>query len=675
MDAPMDATTPSFSSQKADGPALLASVDCMHRDAAPAAPSRGRAALLNVLKLCGKEKNLEKVRGLHAELIGRDLIGGDGGMATAFVTAYARCGAMQEALGIFRKIPVRNTVSWSALIAGYTQNGLGHEALGCFEHMRDDNVRADAITYVSVLKACGMVGSLEIGEYVDAEVRKQGLLQEDVILGNALADMYAKCGAVEKAQQVFEQLRVRDVISWSSLISGYVQCGHAREALRCFQEMQDTGICPNGVTYISVSRACGILGSLVTGEGIVARARKEGLLKKDVVLGNALIDMYTRCGTLQKAQELFEELPVRNVVSWNVLIAGYTQNGFGHEALETFRKMQDAGVCPDAVTYISILKACGIVGSLEIGVEIDTEVRKKGLLQKDIVLGTALVGMYSKCGALDKARELLEQLPVRNVVTWSALISGYVQNGLASEALQCFRRMQVSRVRPDAVTYACILKACGILGSLDSGEDIYVDIRKQGRLLQKDVVLGNALVDMYSKCGVLEKALDVFKCLPVRNVVSWSSLIAGYTQLGQSDVVLTLYRRMKEEGVMPNPVTFIVLLTACSHAGLVKEGGKLFDEMYTGYALIPTLEHYTCMVDLIGRAGDFDKMKALLDEVPTCNHIPLLLSILGACSKWRDVRFGRWAFKQIISVDGNCAAAYVCMESIYAGSWNESEYM
>ena len=183
-------------------------------------------------------------------------------------------------------------------------------------------------------------------------------------------------------------------------------------------------------------------------------------------------------------------------------------------------------------------------------------------------------------------------------------------------------------------------------------------------------MLGNALVDMYSKCGSLEKAQEVFEQLPTRNNVSWSCLIAGYTQLGKSSMVLDLYRRMKGEGVMPNPITFIVLLTACSHAGLVKEGRKLFDEMYLAYALSPTTEHYTCMIDLFGRAGDFDEMKALLEKMPSCDHIPLYLSILGACSKWRNVKFGIWAFKQVMDLDGNCAAAYMYMESMYTSSWN-----
>ena len=253
----MDATTPPFLQEKSELLSFSGS-SFENNEKVPTMQSHSRITLLNVLKLCSKKKNLHKVRRIHAELIEQNLIGNDCHIATAFITTYAKCGAMEEAREVFEKIRVRNVVSWSVLISGYIQNGLSHEALRCFKRMRDDSVCADAITYVSVLKACGIVRSLEIGEYVDLEVRKQGLLEKDIILGNALADMYSKCGALQKAREVFDQLRVRDVISWSSLISGYVQQGLGHEALQCFQEMQDTGVCPNALTYISVSKACGI---------------------------------------------------------------------------------------------------------------------------------------------------------------------------------------------------------------------------------------------------------------------------------------------------------------------------------------------------------------------------------------------------------------------------------
>jgi pentatricopeptide repeat protein len=272
--------------------------------------------------------------------------------------------------------------------------------------------------------------------------------------------------------------------------------------------------------------------------------------------------------------------------------------------------------------------------------------------------------MYSKCGALEKAREVFEQLPHQNIVSWNAMITGYVQNGLGYEALKHFERLQSSKIRPDAVTYICALRACGMVGSLEVGNDIDTEVRQQG-LIPKDILLSTTLIDMYSKCSVMWKAQEVFEHLPVRTVTSWSALIAGYAQLGQANIALDLYRRMRSEGIFPNSVTFIVLLNACSHAGLVKEGEKLFDEMCLHYHLSPTLEHYTCMINLFGRAGHFEKVKLLLDKVSDLDHLLLVLTILGACKEWKNVELGRWAFDKCMHLDENCVGAYICMQNLY----------
>ena len=626
---------------------------------------KDRISLMNLMKLCQKEKNVYKARRIHAQIIKKNLIAKDAYIASALITTYAKCGSLEKAEEVFWKLPERNVVPWSALISGYSQNGLGHEALKCFRQMQRDQIQPNAVTYASVLKACGIIRSLEIGEGIAVEVRKQGLLEKDVVLGTSLVDMYAKCGDLDKAREVFEQLPVRNIVSWNALITGYVHHGLGNEALKFFRQMQDLGVIPNVITYICVLKACGIVGSIEIGKDIDAEVRKQGLLQKDAILTTTLVDMYFKCGAIGKAQEVFEQFPTRNVVCWSAMINGYAQHGLGNEALKCFKHMQDARIVPNVVTFICILKACGIVRSLEIGQDIDAEVRRRGLLEKDVVLGNALVDMYAKCGALDKAREVFEKLPVRNVVTWSSLMAGYVQYGLGDEALKCFREIGNAVFSLDGVTYTCILKACGLVGSLEIGEDICTEVRRQG-LLEKDVVLGTALVDMYSKCGDLEKAREVFECLPIRNVVSWSALIAGHAQSGQANAVLFLYKRMKAEGVIPNSVTFVVLLTACTHAGLVKEGEKLFHEMWATNHLHPMLEHYTCMIDLFCRAARMDKVNALLEKVSHSCHLPLFLTILGACIEWKNVKLGRWAFEQSIALDKNCASAYVFMQNLYA---------
>ena len=299
--------------------------------------------------------------------------------------------------------------------------------------------------------------------------------------------------------------------------------------------------------------------------------------------------------------------------------------------------------------------------------DLHSEARKKDLVTKDVFVATALMTTYAKCGALAKARHVFEQLPEKNVVTWSALIGGYAHHGHGDEALKLFRQMRDVGVCPNYVTYVSILKACGIVGSLEIGEGIEEEVRNQG-LLEKEAVLGNALMDMYSKCGALEKARKVFEQLPVKSVVSWSALIEGYAQLGEANMALNMYERMKAENFVPNLVTFTVLLTACSHAGLVGEGQKLFDEMRIDYHLTPTLEHYSCMIDMLGRAGQLDKMVAIVEHMPLHPNRVVWSTILGACRKWGDTEVGGEAFLHALGLDDEDAASYVSMSNIYTYS-------
>mgnify|MGYP000580168420 CR=1 FL=1 len=631
-----------------------------------------RIKLLNEIRSCGKGNNIWRVKRIHADIVKKDLIKYTPDIAAALISKYAKCGALDKAQDVFERLLTRDVTCWNALMTGYIQHGLSDKALKCFKNMKEARVRPDRVTYIFVLKACGIGQSLKVGEEIDAEIRKQGLLHKDVMLGNTLVGMYCKCGALLKAQEVFEHLPNRNVVTWNSLISGYVQSGLGCEGLKCFRQMQDARVCPNAVTYICALKACGIVGSLQVGEYIDAEVRKKGLLYKDIVLSNTLMDMYSKCDALEKARELFEQLPVHDVVSWNIMITGCARHGLDGEVIKCFRQMEDEGVNPDAITYACILKSCGIVGSLEVGEDINTKIRKQGLLQKNVVLNTALVDMYSKFGALEKAQEVCEKLLVQDVIPWNALLTGYCQHGLGQEALNCFRSMRNKGIRPDVVTYVCVLKASSIVKSIEVGEDIDTQVRKQG-LLQKNIVLGTALVDMYFKCGKLDKAREVFEQLPVRDVVSWNAMIAGYAQIGQVKASLNAFHKMVEQGSKPDDITFLLLLTACNHAGLVEDGQMYFDAMSSVYSLTPDLEHYSCMVDLFSRAGHFEKAISMVEKVGPEYRFRLWSVLLGACRKWRKVELGKWVFEQSIHLEVDNAAAYICMRDIYADAGMQGE--
>ncbi|KAI5069866.1 hypothetical protein GOP47_0016167 [Adiantum capillus-veneris] len=623
-----------------------------------------RAALISFIKSCGKHKDLHKGSTVHADVLERGLLKNDIALSNALLSMYTKCGALSKAQEMFDELPARTIVSWNALITGYVRQGFGNRALACFEQMLDQGLSPNAVTYLCILKACGTIQAVDKGEEIHAELGRQGLLEKDLVLGTAVVDMYAKCGALTKAQAVFDQFQAQDPVMWNALLSGYVQNGFGHKALRCYKQMQDQGIHPDSVTFISVLKACGSTGAVDKGAEIHAELRKQGLLGRNIMLGTALVDMYSKCGAFAEALLVFDELPAPNVVTWNALITGYVQQGLCNEALQCLKRMKDHGLAPDNVTFICILTACGGLGAVEKGEEIHLEVEKQDLLRKDIVLGNALVDMYAKCGALENAREVLDKLQGRGVATWTALIAGYVQHGLDDDALSCYGQMRGEGTYPDDVTFGCILKACGNLGALQKGTEIHAEVGQQ----DKDSVLGTAVVDMYAKCGLLVMAQQVFDRLLVWNVAAWTALITGYAQAGQVEMVYNSFIHMTGQGIEPNVVTYVVLLTACSHAGLVDEGQMYFESMRAAYHIDPTLEHHVCMVDIFTRAGQFDQAVCVIDMVPSTDRLLLWSVMMGACRKWADVELGRLAFERALQLDQKFPTAFVCLSHLYAAA-------
>jgi pentatricopeptide repeat protein len=331
--------------------------------------------------------------------------------------------------------------------------------------------------------------------------------------------------------------------------------------------------------------------------------------------------------------------------------------------------MQYRSFAPDSVTFICILKACTSIGAVAKGEEIHAQIVKAGLVgnHQSRALGNALIDMYLKCGSLVKAEHVFDEIHLQDVISWTTLISGYVRHGHGERAIEGFERMQIEAISADAVMLVHALKACGIVGTIIKGEQIHARIIAE-RLLEQNVVMGNALVDMYAKCGALTRAQMVFDTLPFRDVVSWNALISGYAQLGRDEIVFKLFDRMIDESKEPTLVTFTAVLNACSHAGLLEKGQIYFETMKDRYRVNPTLEHYTCMIDLFGRAGYIDQAAAMIKEMPFPADLTVWLALLGACQKWQNVVVGSWAFGHAIRLDAEDAAAYVCMINLYTGA-------
>ena len=623
-------------------------------------------ASIALLKACAKKKDLHRGISLHGDMLKTGLIGRNRYVRSTLISMYAKCGALMRAREVLFEIPTRDVVSWNALIAGYAQQGKGEDALNCFEHMQSDGISPDSVTFTCILNACGIAKAFDKGKQIHEEIVNKGLLKKHINLGNALVDMYAKCGAFTKAQEVLDDLPFQDVISWNSMIAAYAQQGKSENAMHCFDEMQKNGFSPNAVSFTCILKACGSIGALEKGKQIHEDIVNRALLGKHIELGNSLVDMYAKCGAFTQAKQVLDKLLIRDVASWNALIAGYSQHGKSEDALECLEWMLNDGLSPNAITFTCILKACGIIRALDKGKQIHKEIVNNGLLAKDSVLGTALIGMYAKCGELGQAQEVFEELPIRNVASWSALIGGYVQKGMDQEAVSCFKQMQNEGLSPDSVTFICILRACGNTGAIDKGIQIHNDIVSRG-LLQEDTVLGTSLMGMYAKCGELRKAREIFDELLVRDVAAWNALILGYAQQGQSEEALNCFNQMQNEKLSPDVVTLLCVLCACSHSGLVEEGQTYFTDMSNKYGILPVIEHQTCLVNLFGRAGYFDEAMSIMKDMPTFDY-PIWIAILGSCQKWGNVKLGKLAFEQAIELDSSYCAAYVLMANTYAAA-------
>ncbi|KAI5081461.1 hypothetical protein GOP47_0004644 [Adiantum capillus-veneris] len=585
-----------------------------------------------VLKACGSKRDTTKGQDVHEEIERQGLLESNLFVGSALVNMYSKCGLLTKAQEVFDKLPARDVVSWTALISGYTENGYGEEALECFEQMQLRGFAPNAHTFACSLKACGSIGAVNKAMVIQAEVEKQGLLKKDFLLGSILVDIYSKNGLLEKAKQVFDNLPIRNKVTWTTLIMGYTEHERGKEALECFDQMQLEGIFPDAVTLIYSLKACGLTQAREKVQEIHLLIKRQGLLKKDLSVCNALIETYVKCGCLAMAQQVFKELPGRNVFSWNPLIMGFFEHGYHEEALQCFRLMKLDGIVPDTLTYVCTLKACSNMEDIDMCERIIAEAEERGVLERDLFVGSTLVDLYAKCGSLLKAQEVFDKVQVRDVVLWNALIAGYAEEGQGEEALSCFDQMQLEGVSPNAVTLLSSVKACCRIGAAKKGQELHMEIERRD-LLQSEHV-GNTLIDMYAKNGLIAKAQQVFNKIQHKDVISWTTLMAGYIHCADGEGVFQIFDTMLGEGIKPNTVTFVVVLNACSRKGMYNKSETYFEAMNKQHGVVPDLEHHNCLIDLLGRVGQVDKAVDLIREKKIIPNIVMLRSVLSACKYW-----------------------------------------
>ncbi|KAL7237080.1 hypothetical protein ACSBR1_020201 [Camellia fascicularis] len=585
--------------------------------------------------------------------------------------SYVNSGSMEDALHLFENMTKCDPFVWNVIIRVLTSNGYFQEAIDFYYRMQFERVRADNFTYPFVIKSCAGSCSLIEGQKVHSKLIKVGF-DLDLYICNSLIAMYAKLGCIELSERVFEDLLVRDLVSWNSMISGYVSVGKGWNALVCFQEMLAVGLRADRFSVISSLGACSLECTLQCGKEIHGQAIRSGF-ESDVMVQTSVVDMYAKCSRVDYADTFFQTISGKNIVLWNAMIGGYALNRQPLESFVCLKKMQeDDNLTPDMITAINLLPSCAQIGALFPGKTIHGLTIRKGFLPH-LVLETALVDMYGKCGYQKLARKIFSHMSERNLVSWNAMIAAYVQNGCNREALELFQDLWREHFNPDATTITSILPAYAEVALLREGKQIHGYVIKLN--LCSSTFISNSIVYMYAKCGDLKTAWKIFDGMLFKDIISWNTVIMAYGIHGFGENSIKLFSEMKEEGIKPNASTFVSLLLSCSIAGMIDQGWEYFSSMKNDYGIEPGIEHYGCIVDILGRSANLDLAKRFIDEMPLAPTARIWGSLLSASRHNRNIELAELAAEHILSLEHDNTGCYVLLANMYAeaGRWEDVE--
>ncbi|KAF8411701.1 hypothetical protein HHK36_004259 [Tetracentron sinense] len=574
---------------------------------------------------------------------------------------------------VFDRMRNRNVVAWNTMIAWYIKTRRFLEALKQFKMMMAMGIKPTVVSFVNVFPAIAGIGDRKNSNVLYGLLLKLGgEYVNDLIVASSAIFMYSELACLDFARRVFDCSTERNIEVWNTMIGGYVQNDNPVEGLNLFlQVLESDQIVPDNVTFLTALTAVSHLQQLEFGQELHAYVIKNSMAMC-VIIGNAIIVMYSRCDAIQTAFKVFDKMPERDVVSWNTMVSAFVQNGFNDEGLMLVYEMQKQGLVIDSVTATALLSAASNLRNQEIGKQTHAYLFRYGI-QFD-GMDSYLIDMYAKSGLIATAQRLFEKDHVhdRDQVTWNAMIAGYVQNGQIEQAFTVFQQMIKHYEIPNAVTLSSILPACNPVGGIIVGKQLHGFAFRHS--LDRNVFVGTALVDMYSKCGVINYAESVFTMIPEKNSVTYTNMILGFGQHGKGERALSLFQLMQGSGINPDAITFVAVLSACSYAGLVDEGLQIFESMEREYRIPPMPEHYCCVVDMLGRAGRvmeaYDFVNELGDEG---NMVGIWGSLLGACRIHGEFELGKVVSEKLLEMEkrNGVAGYHVLLSNMYAeeGNW------
>ncbi|CAL9187997.1 unnamed protein product [Musa hybrid cultivar] len=582
------------------------------------------------------------------------------------LVSYSKSGGLVEACKLFDEIPLRDTASWNSLIAAHVLSQAHRQAWSVFRTMLSEGLPFDQYTFGSVLKSVACAARLDLGRRVHALIVKSSF-DRNVFSGSALVDMYAKCGRIREAVMALELMPERNVVSWNAVVAGYARAGDAKAAFHVSCRMEREGVMLDEATFASLL-------TLLDGSadyGLMSQAHAK-IVKcgrtADTIVYNAAITAYSQCGSVAESRKIFDKMDrVKDLVTWNSMLAAYACHGFTADAIELFVRMQKLGIDPDIYTFTSAISACFEHGQSGNGRALHAVAIKRGF-DDALQVSNALIAMYirpGEDGTVDDAWRCFRSMELKDSVSWNSMLTGLSQNGLGEAAAKLFAHMRSVHVEIDHYSFSATLRSCSDLAVLQLGRQIHGLALRSGFAANEFV--GSSLIYMYSKCGVLDDARQAFDETPHGSSVTWNSMIFGYAQHGRGRTALHLFSKMQEQEVSPDHITFVGLITACSHTGLVEEGSRLLKLMQPAFGVPLRMEHYACGVDLFGRAGRLDEAKKLVESMPFQPDAMVWMTLLGACRIHGDMALARRVTEHLRLSEAEHHSTYVLLSHMYSG--------
>ncbi|KAM3305871.1 pentatricopeptide repeat-containing protein, chloroplastic [Capsicum chacoense] len=634
----------------------------------------------SVLKACAETKRILVGKAVHCHIL-RSGIHPSRIVSNSLLNMYSStcvglesgsdCELVERVFRIMRK---RNVVAWNTIFSWYVKRKRFSEAVKCFVMMMSLGVKPSVVSFVNVFPAVSEVGDVRVADALYGLIVKLGNeYVNDLFVVSAAIVMYAELGCVDLARRIFDNTCERNTEIWNSMISGYIQNNFPFKAVDLYLEAVKAkdAVTTDDVTFVSALMATSQLQHLEFAQQLHACLVKK-CMDSQVFSLNAMIATYSRCNRVGDSFKVFNGMKDRDIVSWNTVVSALVQNGLDNEALMLVYEMQKLRVVIDDITITILLSAASNLRDREIGKQAHAYLLRHNIQFEG--MDSYLIDMYSKSNMIREAQAIFQSnfTNDKDQATWNAMIAGNTQNGLIEQSFVVFKEMLEQNVKPNAVTLASILPSCSQAGSIAIGKQLHCFAIRN--FLENNVYVVSALVDMYSKSGIIDYAESVFQKSPEKNSVTYTNMILGYGQHGMGKQALTLFYSLQQHGLEPDAVTFIAVLSACSYTGLVDEGLQIFELMGEEYGIQPSAEHYACVVDMLGRVGRLDEAHNFAKQLgEEGNVLGIWGSLLAACRVHRNFELGKIVSSKLLELEGSdrISGYHVLLSNIYAeeGNW------